>query len=155
MKIVQGEKEKWQDFSYDSDDNLEDDDYPYESTKKALDEDVFSEGYLLNGLIRRWNGSKEMLPLFVNNLEEVFNSFKDSDRITVEFDNDGFIVKNYHHDGTNTYRLTPLKWFNIREIKEKYKLLGDDEYFEKHTGKSLKKINRKNLVEFLREEFSI
>jgi len=157
MKILQGEVKKWEDFRYDSDDNIDGDfdDYSFESTKRAISEESFEEGFLLKGVIRRWNGAREMLPLFVNDLEEVINSFKDTDSLTVDFENEGFTVVNNHHDGTNTYRLVPLKWYTIKELKEEYNLLDDDEYFEKHTGKILKKISRVNLVEFLQEEFSL
>ncbi len=150
MKINNKDKIKWKDFSFDSNDMLEDDLFEYESVKRALSEEAFEDGFSVNGLLRRWSGFKEINAFYVNNLEELIDKFKNMEDITVNFDKDSncFDVHNIHHDGTNRYYMTPLKWLTKSEIKDEFKI--DSVSFWNSMGVNLNKCNREELLEYIR-----
>ena len=76
---------------------------------------------ILTGSLGLWDGQHEINPVKIEDFkEDIIYKLKNTNRLEINFSREekAIIIKNYHHDGVNSYELTFLHWYSKSELKE-------------------------------------
>ena len=103
----------------------------------------------VEGFSQRWIGSREVDRIIrETELEDIIKNYLNPDMLEIDIYEDRVELRNIHHDGTNSYTLTP---FSYNDLK-KYELLElvDKENYEWY-GDKLYKATKDDLINYLNE----
>lgn len=120
----------------------------FEEVKKEADKILEQKQFVkVEGMNRRWNGSREIDQIIEEtNLDDIISEHIEIDRLAVNVYNDRVEVSNYHHDGCNSYTFIPFSYEDL--TKKELLSLIDKEHYEWYEEK-LYKANKSDLVDYL------
>ena len=85
--------------------------------KEVLSEKFSDCNIIISGTLGLWNGTPQIKNVLCDNITDALSKcINNMDDFIVSYDNWGIYVKAMHHDGTNSFTLSPIKKrFNISE----------------------------------------
>jgi hypothetical protein len=136
---VEGQFESAQEWIYD--------DMAYEADRVLGTGDYVK----VEGQGQRWNGTTEVDTLVrETTLKEILQEYMNIDYLEVEVYEDRVEVRNIHHDGTNSYTLTPFSFSSLTKKQMIGEWVNKDAY--EWYGDKVYKATKDDLINFLEDE---
>lgn len=122
----------------------------FPEVKKEADKILEQKQFVkVQGMNRRWNGSREVDQILKEtNLDDIISEYIKIDRLAVNVYEDRVELFNYHHDGCNSYTFTPFSYDDL--TKTELLNMIDKEDYEWYCDK-LYKATKSDLVEYLND----